>query len=233
MQLNLNTDLIRLWVEPATKASNDALYKVLTTPWYSTIAGRTPSPGWAAREKMIHSNMGLVISQADHFLVFLPQFKHLRDDLISNGLVGLVDAVNKMSEEVPGANPTNLMSLSINSALGHAVQKEETIHIPNTTKRRRKKEGQPIKPHERVTSFDDSNMDQMFSYDPRPMRNLRETLDSCCENETEREILRLREEGHVDREIADILDLPLTTTYVMRRTMYARFLELSGWKGEA
>jgi hypothetical protein len=65
------------------------------------------------------------------------------------------------------------------------------------------------------------------------MRDLRETLEACCENETELEILRLREEGYVDREIAERLGLPLTTTYVLRRTMYARFLDLSGWKGEA
>jgi DNA-directed RNA polymerase specialized sigma24 family protein len=65
------------------------------------------------------------------------------------------------------------------------------------------------------------------------MQDLRETLDACCEDDTDREILRLREEGYVDREIANRLGLPLTTCYVMRRTMYARFLELTGWRGEA
>lgn len=222
MKDKLNTSLIRNWMESATRKSNDDLYPMVAL-------GDTD-----AREKMIQSNMGLVISKVDHFLAFLPKFRHLRDDMISNGFIGLVEAVNKMAADgfIDGANPTGLMGICIQHRLGKTIESEETIRVPARTKKRKQGTKDQITVPQSV-SFTDEAAEEEFSYDPRHMRDLRETLEACCENETELEILRLREEGYVDREIAERLGLPLTTTYVLRRTMYARFLDLSGWKGEA
>lgn len=73
--------------------------------------------------------------------------------------------------------------------------------------------------------------DDAFSYDPRQLENLWQTIESCCEGELELTIVRLRAEGYVDREIAERVDLPLTTIFVMRREIYARFLEATGMAG--
>lgn len=228
MQQKLNTDLIRLWVEPATRESNNALYPLVA-------AGDK-----AARDQMIEANVGMVISKVEHFLAFLPRYRHLRDDLISSGMVGLVEAVNLMAsgEKVDEPNPTGLIGLRIQWAIGtNTLESDETIRVPTRSRKRNRVPEKAISLSEEfsktLSPAEMKKVSKMLSYDPRRMLDLRETLDACCENEMEREILRLREEGYVDREIADILDLPLTTTYVMRRTMYARFLELSGWKGEA
>jgi hypothetical protein len=217
----LNTAVIRLWTEPATRKANEALYPLVA-------AGDRQ-----AKHQMIHSNMGLVMVEVERFLAFLPKFGHLRDDLISHGFVGLVEAVNTMSQRlVQDANPTGLMGLCIRSCFGKVVEAEELVRVPGRTKKRKADQGIVLDTPEKEVSIFHGESDQ-FSYDPRRMQDLRETLDACCEDDTDREILRLREEGYVDREIANRLGLPLTTCYVMRRTMYARFLELTGWRGEA
>lgn len=220
-----NNDLIRLWVEPATRQSNDELYPLV-------VAGDPE-----VREKMIQSNIGLVMTEVNRFLIFLPQFEHSRDDLIGYGMVGLVEAVNKMSEsgKVEDANPTAFMAICVRRAIGAALEKEEDVRVPMRTRNRKKQQGVDVGLSKTETIFDDGEEESTSKYfhDPRPMQELRLLLDACCETEDEREIMRLREEGYVDREIAGILGLPQTTTYVMRRTLYARFLELTGWKGEA
>ncbi len=221
-----NTDFIRLWTEPATRKSNDELYPLV-------VAG---NPN--AREQMIQSNIGLIMTEVDRFLIFLPHLQWMQDDLIGYGMIGLVEAVNKIASggEVEDANPTTFMARSIKRSVGAALEQAQDVRVPTRTKNRKKQQGVEIQGLVKSeTIFDDGEEEtaERFSYDPRPMQELRRTLDACCETHEEREIMRLREEGYVDREIAEILGLPQTTTYVMRRTLYARFLELTGWKGEA
>lgn len=221
MKDKLNTDVIRLWVEPATREANDDLYK------------RVVAKDEAAREQMIRSNGGLVLTEVERFLWFLPKFNYLRDDLISAGFVGLVEAVNTMSGGIV-ENPTAFMGYCIRCSFGKTIESDEMIRVPAKTRRKKSVEGITLEaPKKAVTIFPEGEDDGAFSYDPRNMQNLRETLDACCEDDTDREIQKLRESGHVDREISEILGIPLTTVYVMRRTMYARFLELTEWRGEA
>lgn len=215
---------IQFWTDRATRESNYELYPFVARDCK------------IARERMICGNVGLVISKVDTFLKLLPGFSHLRDDMISNGFVGLVEVVNQMASEgfVDNANPTGLMSLRIQSYLGKTIEGEQTIRVPaRTQKRKQGTKDEITTPAREFTNYTEEEMEEAFTYDPRAMHDLRETLDACCESDAERTIIRMREEGYVDREIAEVLGLPLTTTYVMRRTLYARFLELTGWKGEA
>ena len=62
---------------------------------------------------------------------------------------------------------------------------------------------------------------------------LRDLIEACCETEEERTIVRMREQGYVDREIAETLDMPLSTTYMLRRGIQERFLERSAAEDEA
>lgn len=218
-----NTD-IRFWENQATRQSNDEIYPL--------VALGCP----IARDQMIRGNVGLVIAKVDTFLKLLPGFSHLRDDMISNGFVGLVEAVNRMVNEefVNGANPTGLMAVCIQSHFGKTIEAEQTIRVPTRTQKRKKSKGIDLSPPAREFSdYSEEEMEEAFTYDPRNILDLRETLDACCETDEDRKIIEMREQGYVDREIAEVLGLPLTTTYVMRRTIYARFLALTGWKGEA
>ena len=52
---------------------------------------------------------------------------------------------------------------------------------------------------------------------------MRDLLESCCESDDDRTILRMREEGYSDREIAGTIGLKHTTTYLMRKELEKRF----------
>lgn len=217
----------RLWTGSETVEKNNELYL------------KVANGDMAARDEMIRSNMGLVTWKVSQFLVFLPRLRYFNDDLVSSGMIGLVEAVNKMQAHgfIPGTKPSGLMVACIQSAIGHAVEHAADVRIPTRTRKRKEKKGTHVKaPFKEMTlslNGCEEEDDLAFSYDPQPMQELRETIDACCEDDMEREIIRLREEGYVDREIGEMLSIPLTTIYVMRRTIYARFLELSGLKGEA
>jgi hypothetical protein len=234
---NRDANVIRLWVEPATTQANNDLYPLVALG------------DDAAREKMIQSNIGLVMHCVDQFIGLYPTMKHLRDDLVASGLMGLVEAVNKMVEDgfIDDANPTGLMSLCIKHALGDTADGEAMIRIPPRTLKRKREQGIELHPPQRDFSVSAEYVDnlEMIDYedderprppvhtkstprDPRRIDDMRQLIDAACENDTDREIVRLREARLVDREIAERLGLPRSTLQVMRRTIYARFLQLSG-----
>lgn len=185
----------------------------------------------AVRE-MIEGNMSLVISKVDAYIGSFPFISHLRDDLISEGFVGLTIAVNRMATtEVPeNPNPTGYMSHWISHSIGAVVDSESGVAGSVRTKQRHRKNGVQlpvqISEHEVIPAATDSVVD------PMSMTDLRDMIDSCCETEQDRTIVRMREERYTDPEISKAIDSPLTTTYMRRRELYARFLEKSGMKGE-
>ena len=50
----------------------------------------------AAREAMILNNLGLVVVKADALIRQMPTVAYLRDDLVSAGNIGLVQAVKQI-----------------------------------------------------------------------------------------------------------------------------------------
>jgi hypothetical protein len=176
---------------------------------------------------MIRSNIGLGIYHVNKYLAYLPEYKHTRDDLISAAILGLSEGVAKMIEQGPVENPkpTGLLTLYIQCQVGKTLETEHNIRVPRASRKRNKIQNPVMYP------LPDSESSEL-SYDPTPLRDLRAQIDACCEDEIDRQIVVLREEGYVDEDIALRLDLPRTTAYVRRRMIYSRFLELTGWKGQ-
>lgn len=207
-----NEDLILLMRSPADREMNDRLYPLV-------VAGNK-----AAREEMITANMALVTNKVQAYLVRFPQNSHLRDDLISQGFAGLTEAVNNMvGREVQDPNPTGFISQHIQHALGELMDTEATIRIPIRTYIRHKDTMEPAAKEHSLTVQD--VLDREGQQDPRAIVDLRDELEGCCECDLDRDIIRLREEGRSDETIATMLGIPKTTAYMMRRSLYARFLE--------
>jgi hypothetical protein len=57
---------------------------------------------------------------------------------------------------------------------------------------------------------------------------LRDVFTACCHTETERDCLRLREEGYTFKEIGRRLDMPLSTANLMFRRLQNRIF--SAWE---
>lgn len=182
-----------------------------------------------AREMMIHANMPLVLNCVESFILTFPSAEFLRDDMVSAGFVGLVDAVNRFSTNEAIDNPTGYITVAVSREIGKLVDDEGSIRVPSRTKHHKKVKGEDVDIPERLDDFPETIEDSTHALE---MVELRDTLASCCESDEERDILRMREANYVDREIADVLGLPLTTTYMLRRTLYQRFLDKTGMKGE-
>jgi DNA-directed RNA polymerase sigma subunit (sigma70/sigma32) len=199
----------------SSRQENDALYP-------QVAAGDE-----AAIKRMIESNVGLVIDRVESYIRVFPPVAYLRDDLVSEGLLSLTIAVNRMAEEGPkeNPNPNGYMSYWITKAIGAVVSSEGSISIPESQTRVMKNRGDSIPKYVSLPI-------EERSIDPRVMIELRDLIESCCETPEDRMIVEMREKGYVDKEIAAQLNLPHTTVYMMRRDIYARFLEKSGMKGE-
>lgn len=179
----------------------------------------------AAREQLILQNMPLVQYKVDNFLRAFPKYNYLRDDLVSEGYVGLVEVVNKIARgELENTNPTGYLGLAIQESISIAIEDDALIRVPRRTQNYKKRTGEPLElPRKTNTLAEVSWCSDGFDFTADMV--LRDELLACCEIEEEREILRLREMGHPDETIAAILGLARVTVYMLRREIYGRFLE--------
>lgn len=183
-----------------------------------------------ARREMIEGNMALVTLRVNTFIRFFPQAEFLRDDLISEGLLALVSAVNGMKNRIGQAdcNPQGYLLKSISNALGEMLDSESHLQMLSKTVRNKRAEGETL-PQQIPMS---GSMPDV-AFDEQPLRELKEDIWSVAETDEERTVLRMREEGFNDREIGEVLGMPNTTVWVTRRDLYERFLAASGMTGEA
>ena len=198
--------------EPLSREKNNELY------W------RVMARDEQARQQMIEGNMALVGNKVNAFIREYPEAAHLRDDLRSAGYIGLVQAVNAMDkhENPENANPTGYLSIAIHREIKRFADSEAVISVPDRTQRDARKKNRQIKAPAVHQGIPKSSADQKQD-SQREVIELRDLLDSCCESDDERTILRMREEGYSDREIAEAIGLSHTTTYMMRREMEKRF----------
>lgn len=203
----------------SSRELNDALYP-------QVAAGNK-----AARDKMIEINMPLVVAKVDQYVKQFPEAAYLHDDLVSAGFVGLTESVNKLATAGPRDNPnaTGYMSTWIQRRIGEVMDGETGIGSPRTQQLARQFNRQLPK---QVEVGDLLMLTDSVPDPTRMLELLRDLIDACCETEEDTAIVDLREKGYTDREIATQLSLPYTTTYMMRREIYRRFLEMSEYRGE-
>lgn len=182
-----------------------------------------------AVKSMIESNIPLVVSKVKSYIEQFPHVSHLYDDLMSAGFLGLVEAVNRMSSDraVDNPHPTSYIGCWVQRRIGEIADDQGDVIASHRTQRRARKDDRELPKHE---PLGECNLD--IHVDPRSMIELRDQIDACCETDEDRAIMDLREKGYSDREISQQLNLPYTTTYMMRREVYSRFLSMTGMKGE-
>jgi hypothetical protein len=179
-----------------------------------------------AREEMITSNMPLVVLRVNSFIQRNPQLAHLRDDLHSAGFTGLVQAVNKTAEGSDIANPNSYISVAISREIAKLAEKEAVhigIELVNLLERdpladTESADSVPEVSHNIPESVVDTNRSAVTE-----LSELRDLIESCCETDEERTLIRMREEGYADRDIADALSMPHTAAYTLRRELEQRF----------
>lgn len=210
MKSQYNRELVTSMIAvcpPGSRDRNDELYRRLVTG------------GKSARDDLITSNMSLVLTIVDSYIACFITLDCLRDDLMSAGFMGLVKAVNSMADHTEATirNPTGYVATSIHREIGKLIDDE-----PGVVKRRKEADDESAA----VVVVAGASLPRVADSAPdhADLIALRDLIESCCETEEDRIIVRMREQGYVDREIAATLDLPLTTVYTMRRAIEGRYL---------
>ena len=145
-----------------------------------------------ARQQMIEGNMPLVVAKVNAYLVEHPHLAYLRVDLTSAGFMGLTKAVNKMATRRV-KNPTAYIGTAINYEFHYLLETEMPIQVSHSQRRRAKANGKEIEVPTVINKMPDHCRLPMA---PQVQEvEARELLRSCCNDNVERRILRLRELG--------------------------------------
>ena len=199
--------------EPFTTAENDAVYQ------------RLVSGDESARNELIEGNMALVIHRVDAYLHRAPQMAYYRDDMISAGIVGLCEVVDRMQKKGPvtSPKPTGWITKGIDCCISRLADESNTIVVPKMTQARARSEGKPIRPPRTVSDKALVYRDDSEISGNAAATELQEEILACCEDDTDRQIVRMRSDGHTDAEIAASLGLSAMTISRRRRVVFERF----------
>ena len=173
-----------------------------------------------ARERMILGYTKLAMHKVDSWLAVFPTLAYLSDDMVSEGFLAITRAVNKIAEgDLPEKNnPTGYISVAIHNGLSNFVMGEATIRVPRSVE-----SDQRASVSARVFVGLESEMGASMVHER--LFEIKDVLDSICQTEYDTTIMELRSHGYTDAEVAEQLELPPTTVYMLRRELYERFLE--------
>jgi len=202
--------------QPGTRERNDQLLP-------RVVAGDLD-----AYQEMICSNVALACYRADFFV----QSQHrqgfsiefLRDDLISAGIYGVVEAVNRIRNGAQVTNPTAMIGYWIRKEIMLAAVKEPHEY-QETSVTYREPDTEGWSEDEDLTDCRKQGTESTSQIDPSfQLVDLRDLIYSCCETEQEHILIRLREtEGMDCTEIAPLLHVSKNTIYRMLRVIEERF----------
>ena len=159
----------------------------------------------SARQRMIEANMRLVAYKVEQFLATRPQFEYMKDDLLSEGFVGLTKGVNWIRDQAV-ADPTAYLAQCIRKHLLSAVEVADIVRAPRNKKRLVR---QPIA--------------GAAAYAPDTQHEVLESIVDVCDDETERTIVSLRAEGYSDAEIAGRVGLSRSRVSTLRKEIAEKF----------
>ena len=180
-----------------------------------------------AKRKMIEGNIALVLSTVEQYLRQCPQFVYLRDDLVGYGFVALINAVGRITDgddSIDLKAPVDYIRTCVLRDLGHAIEEEAMVRIPHSTQHVATTAGNRIK-QLTATSIP---LDSCPGSDGEAVYDMRDLIESCCENDNEKTFVEMREAGYTLKEIAQHLGKPISTVDLMKKRIYARVLEKSG-----
>ena len=161
----------------------------------------------AARTRMIEGNMRLVAYKVEQFLSASPQFAYMKDDLLSEGFLGLTKGVNRIRDQEVG-DPTAYLAQCIRKHLLSAVGAGDTVRVPRNKKRLVR---QPI--------------GRGVAYSPDATQETLESVIDVCGDVTEKTIVSLRAEGYSDAEIAARVGLSRSRVTTLRTQISEKFAE--------
>ena len=173
--------------------------------WLATI--REIQPGEARLDLiniMIEANIPLAFLKLKTFIQLFPGFKFIWDDMVSEGMLALVEGVHKLGDMSPPGeedvdNPMGYVGMMIVRRVGKMLDKA-TEKLPARYR-------SPLS----------------ITVDPRRIVEERDLLEAACSSTIDRTIIQMRERGNNQSEIADALELSQSSVSVFLHEIKTRY----------
>jgi hypothetical protein len=173
----------------------------------------------SAKQALIENNLALVKFKVDSFIRSRPDIVHLKDDLISAGSLGLVEAVDQLCQDPTIEKPSAYIAATITNAFSALLEGEVLIYYSRHTRRRAR--GTTRRLPEHTTFSEAANLSA--SEDESKLFEIRDLVESCCKSGREQELIRLRQNGLSTEECATTLGMGRASAFRMLKTIERRF----------
>jgi len=173
----------------------------------------------AARDLMVEANMPLVLDRVESFLRRFPKLEYLRDDLVSEGFMGLINAVDAIGAIPSDDKLTGYLIKSIINAMADVLEQEAPIRISRRSLRRAKERGDNPTP-----SFSELDSDHiLLENGDAEMIDVRDTIYACCQTDEEQTVVEAREKGLSYPEIEAKYGITIASTHRMLKRIHERY----------
>jgi DNA-directed RNA polymerase specialized sigma subunit len=189
--MSLHKKAIECGITSSCRDENESLFRRI-------IAGKK------AARRLVEGNMAYVVSKVENFLDEFPDYRYLKDDLISEGflVVARISRVIEQQGEVSEDcfNPQGLLSVSLRNQFLTTIDLERNVPLTEAVANT-------------LVRDDTAAQDLMLD------------ILSCCEDGREEKIIRLRCEGLTDKQIGPEVGLTKMHVSRLRQKIYERFQE--------
>lgn len=158
----------------------------------------------AAINSMIEANIPLVLLKVETYIGLNPATKYLEDDLVSEGILALSRAINKLANlgipEIKENNPNGFINQWIIFDIARLAENEAKQKVPEHYK-----------------------LSAKLDFNPSIIVDKLDFIMSVCQTPEDIAIIEMRMAGSTDEEVAARLDISRTAVRVQRHVLMQRY----------
>jgi len=173
--------------------------------------------GEDVRAELISSNLGLVRTIVGSFVRSMPNVYYLDQDLVSEGHIALVEAVDALKGRPHDENVTRYIARVINNRLSKFIR-EETSLVPHRTQLDYETESERVD----APTVKTVGLIVRLKETPEPTELL-DAIYAACQSDNDRVIVDLRRKGYKDEYIANVLNLSFQRIFQLRTAIEERY----------
>ena len=173
---------------------------------------------------------GLVYGEVADFVGRRQDIAYLRDEMVSEGSVTLIEAVNALIAAGPVADPQPraYIKKAVRRRIREVVNEDDSLGASDRTQRRHRSSLRQSGKLPRQVQADMEMLSNTLTDEPQQRADeAREAIQDCCLDRIDLRICELREQGYSDREIGEQVGLGTSAINARRAAIYQRFLERS------
>lgn len=173
---------------------------------------------------LAENNIELVNTVVRSYLRRNPNLGYLKDDLISAGYVGLVQASNELETFEPDNVAAYLTSSIKREVEEAAAANVNPVVIPNRTRQRCRADGKSVVER----TINRVPLEALTVTDPgMEMVDVMDAIEAACESDFEKQIIQMRVEGYTLIEIGAKLGCHEGTVCKTLKKIYVRYKEVT------